>query len=49
MVPLVLNILLKISGEITAERTNKGWRKAKQYTVVDVTGDRGKVQCCKEQ
>ena len=49
LVPLVPNILLNISGEITAERTNNGWRKAKQYTVVDVTGDRGKVQCCKEQ
>ena len=23
--------------------------KQKQYTVVDVTGDRSKVQCCKEQ
>ena len=23
--------------------------KKKQYTVVDVTGDRSKVQCCKEQ
>ena len=24
-------------------------RKQKQYLVVDVTGDRSKVQCCKEQ
>ena len=24
-------------------------RKQKQYPVVDVTGDRSKVQCCKEQ
>ena len=23
--------------------------KQKQYSVVDVTGDRSKVQCCKEQ
>ena len=23
--------------------------KQKQYTVVDVTGDRSKVQCCEEQ
>ena len=23
--------------------------KLKQHTVVDVTGDRSKVQCCKEQ
>ena len=23
--------------------------KQKQYTVVDVTGDRSKVRCCKEQ
>ena len=25
------------------------WRKGKQYPVVDVIGDRSKVQCCKEQ
>ena len=34
---------LEISGEITPKRM-KGW-----YPAVDVTGDRSKVQCCKEQ
>ena len=42
------NILLEIRGEITPE--NEGMEpKQKQYSVVDVTGDRSKVQCCKEQ
>ena len=40
-------MLLEISGEITPERM-KGWNQ-KQYPVVDVTGDRSKVRCCKEQ
>ena len=31
-------------------RKNKGMEpKQKQYPVVDVTGDRSKIQCCKEQ
>ena len=31
-------------------RKNEGVEtKQKQYTVVDVTGERSKVQCCKEQ
>ena len=31
-------------------RKNEGMKpKQKQYPVVDVTGDRSKVQCCKEQ
>ena len=31
-------------------RKNEGMDpKQKQHTVVDVTGDRSKVQCCKEQ
>ena len=31
-------------------RKNEGMEpKQKQYRVVDVTGDRSKVQCCKEQ
>ena len=38
------NKLLEINGEITPERM-----KQKQYLVVDVTGDRSKVQCCKDQ
>ena len=43
------NMLLEISGEITPERM-KGWSQSKkQYPDVDVTDDRRKVQCCKEQ
>ena len=38
-------MLLEISGEITPERM-KGWS---QSNIVDVTGDRSKVRCCKEQ
>ena len=49
-------MLLEISGEITPERM-KGWSKTNkqtnkqtnQYSAVDVTGDRSKVQCWKEQ
>ena len=42
-------MLLEISGEINS-RKNKGMKpKQKQYPVVDVTGDRSKVRCCKEQ
>ena len=42
-------MLLEISGEITPERM-KGWSQSKKkYPVVDVTGDRNKVWCCKEQ
>ena len=42
-------MLPEISGEITPERM-KGWSQSKtQYPVVDVTGDRSKVRCCKEQ
>ena len=42
-------MLLEISGEITPERM-KGWSQSKkQYPAVDVTGDKSKVQCCKEQ
>ena len=42
-------MLLEISGEITPERM-KGWSQSKKkYQVVDVTGDRSKVRCCKEQ
>ena len=40
-------LLLEISREITPERRNKA--KAKQHPVVDVTGDRSKVRCWKEQ
>ena len=44
-------MLLEISGEIPPERM-KAWsqsKKKKKYPAVDVTGDRSKVQCCKEQ
>ena len=41
-------MLLEISGETT--RKNEGIKpKQKQCPVVDVTGDRSKVRCCKEQ
>ena len=30
-------------------RKNEGMEAKKEYPVVDVTGDRSKVQCCKEQ
>ena len=36
------NMLLEISGEGMEP-------EQKQYPVVDVTGDRSKIQCCKEQ
>ena len=42
------NTLLEISGEITPERM-KGWSQSKTYPVVDVTADKSKVRCCKEQ
>ena len=41
-------MLLEISGNNS--RKNEGMEpKQKQYPAVDVTGDRRKVQCCKEQ
>ena len=48
--PQVPYMLLEINGEITPERM-KGWsqRKKKKYPAVDVSGDRSKFQCCKEQ
>ena len=43
-------MLLKKSGEITSERMKSQVKvKKKKKTVVDVTGDRSKVQCYKEQ
>ena len=42
-------MLLEKSGEITPERMERSEPKRKQHPVVDVTGDRSKVQCCKEQ
>ena len=41
-------MLLEISGEISPK--NKGMEpKQKQYPAADMTGDRSKVRCCKEQ
>ena len=45
----VPSMLLEISGEITPEKNEGMEPKQKQYPVVDVTGDRSKVRCCKEQ
>ena len=42
-------MLLEISGEITPKKNEGMEPKQKQYPVVDVTGDRSKVQCYKEQ
>ena len=42
-------MLLESSGEITLERMNGVEPKQKQYPAVDVTGDKSKVRCCKEQ
>ena len=42
-------MLLEISGEITPEKNEGMEPKRKQYPVVDVTGDKSKVRCCKEQ
>ena len=42
-------MLLEISGEITPERMKKWSQSKKQYPVVDLTGDRSKIRCCKEQ
>ena len=45
----VPNMLLEISREKNS-RKNEGMEpKQKQYPAVDVTDDRSKVQCCKEQ
>ena len=41
-------MLLEVSGELTSERM-KGWSQSKNYPVVDVSGDRSKVRCGKEQ
>ena len=45
----VLIMLLEISAEITPKKNEETEPKQKQQPVVDVTGDRSKVQCCKEQ
>jgi len=42
-------MLLQKNGEITPERKKEDRAKAKQHTVVDVTGDGSKVLCFKKQ
>ena len=42
-------MLLEISGEINSRKYEGLEPKQKQHPVVNVTGDRSKVQCCKEQ
>ena len=42
-------MLLEKWGEITPERRKRQSQKEKNQSVVDVTGDGSKVQCCKEQ
>ena len=42
-------MLLETSGEITPERMKGRSQSKKKYPLVGVTGDRSKVQCCKEQ
>ena len=42
-------MLLEISGENNSRKNEGTEQKQKQHPVVDVTGDRSKVQCCKEQ
>ena len=42
-------MLLEISGEITPEGMKRQSQSEKQHPVVDVTGDRSKIRCCKEQ
>ena len=42
-------MLLEKSGEITPEKNEETEPKQKQCPVVDVTGDGGKIWCCKEQ
>ena len=42
-------MLLEISVEKNSRKNEGMETKQKQHPVVDVTGDRSKVQCCKEQ
>ena len=41
-------MLLRKKGEIAPERM-KSWAKAEMTLIVDVSGGKSKVQCCKEQ
>ena len=40
---------VEVSGEITPKKNEVMEPKQQQYPAVDVTGDRSKVRCCKEQ
>ena len=42
-------MLLEISGEKTPEKNEGMEPKQKEYPAVNVTGDRSKFRCCKEQ
>ena len=42
-------MLLEISAEITPEKNEDMEPTQQQNPVVDVTGDRSKIRCCKEQ
>ena len=42
-------MLLEVSGEIPPEGMKRQSQSEKQHPVVDVTGDRSKIRCCKEQ
>ena len=42
-------MLLEINGEISPEKNEGTEPKQKHHPVVDGTGDRSKVRCCKEQ
>ena len=35
--------------DVTRKHEDTFWPKQKQYPAVDVTGDRSKIRCCKEQ
>ena len=43
----VPNMLLEFSGEITLGKNEGTEPNQKQQPVMDMTGDRNKVQCCK--
>ena len=42
-------MLLEISGEITPERMKRWSQSKNNIQLLDVTDDRSKVRCCKEQ
>ena len=42
-------MLLEVSNETTPERMKRWSQRKKKHQAVDVTHDRSKIQCCKEQ